>query len=206
VAAAQRITDGVEAASETHRATEGRPAVTESLTRQGRKQWKAELDCHGVIRAEWAEKFATGAICISWDRYATCLDEFDRSDLWSSELRLIWDAAYALAEVGTPVNAVTIAEQMTSDGTLDVLPGGVHYLLELLDQIEDAHDPFHFEEWLRIIARQASLRRFMDGAHDILKAAETYRDLESMPSGPKWTRSRPVIRKPYSRPFPRSTS
>lgn len=157
--------------------------MKESYTRQGRKQWQIDLDSRGIIRSDWAEKFATGAICSSWNKYFPHIEEFDwRADFVSRELGLIWAAAFELSDEGLPVDMVSISQKMSENETLGDLPDGMQFLIELMDQTEDFADATHFSEWLKIISRQASLRRFLEGTKSVLNAADRNHDLESMRS------------------------
>lgn len=152
-----------------------------AFTRQGREQWQADLDSKGRMTAVWAEKFATGTLLSNADQYSAHVGEFDwKRDISSHELRLIWAAWAQITAEGNPVNAVSIADTMTSNGTLDELPDGMQYLLELLDQTESAANPAHFVDWLSIIVKTAAMGRFLSGLKSVTAAATHYEDLASM--------------------------
>ncbi|MGH7238534.1 MAG: replicative DNA helicase, partial [Candidatus Saccharimonadales bacterium] len=92
-------------------------------------------------------------------------------DFFDPRHRLIYEAAAKLYEKRSPVDVLTLADQLKNSGNLERI-GGAGYLTELTNFVPTAT---HVEEYADIVTGKATRRRMIATSHDIasLSADET---------------------------------
>jgi replicative DNA helicase len=114
-----------------------------------------------------AEEALIGAILINPDAY----DEVDQvlkgEDFYIHRHRFIWEAITRLRERHTPVDFLTLNEELDMAGKLDEI-GGPTYLTQLINQVPTS---LHAEAYARIIRQAAVRRRILEIASQMAKLA-----------------------------------
>ncbi len=84
-----------------------------------------------------AEQSVIGGLLLDNKKFDDVLEIIGSADFYNVDHKHIFDAMTSLANSNTPVDVITVAEQMSESGTLDVI-GGVSYLVEIAQNTPSA--------------------------------------------------------------------
>lgn len=104
-----------------------------------------------------AERAVLGSAMISATALDELLDTVTAADFYRPAHETIWHAVTALATRGEPVDPITLADQLTTDGTL-TQAGGQVYLHELIQGVPTAANASHYADIIRDRATRRRLR------------------------------------------------
>jgi replicative DNA helicase len=110
-----------------------------------------------------AEASLLGAILIDPDAIVKVADHIGSEDFFDTKHMRIFQAVTQLYEKRSPIDVLTLADQLKNNGYLDLV-GGPTYLTELTNFVPTAA---HAEQYANIIAGKAVRRRMMAAAQDI---------------------------------------
>jgi replicative DNA helicase len=110
-----------------------------------------------------AEASLLGAILIDSDALVKIADLIAPQDYFDDKHRYIYDAVLKLYDKHSPIDVLTLADQLKKDGFLDLI-GGPSYLTELTNYVPTAS---HVEEYAEIVAQKALRRRLISAAENI---------------------------------------
>ncbi len=110
-----------------------------------------------------AEASLLGAILIDPDAIVKIADHIIAEDFFDAKHLRIYEAVTQLYEKRSPIDVLTLADQLKNNGYLDLV-GGPSYLTELTNFVPTAA---HAEQYADIIAGKAVRRRMMAAAQDI---------------------------------------
>jgi replicative DNA helicase len=110
-----------------------------------------------------AEASLLGAILIDTDAIVKIADQISAEDFFDVKHQRIYEAITALYEKRSPIDVLTLADQLKNNGYLDLI-GGPTYLTELTNFVPTAA---HAEQYADIVAQKAVRRRMMSAAQDI---------------------------------------
>jgi replicative DNA helicase len=110
-----------------------------------------------------AEASLLGAILIDPDAIVKIADHIGSADFFDTKHMRIFEAVTQLYEKRSPIDVLTLADQLKNNGYLDLV-GGPTYLTELTNFVPTAA---HAEQYADIIAGKAVRRRMMAAAQDI---------------------------------------
>jgi replicative DNA helicase len=111
-----------------------------------------------------AERSVLGAILIQNDAYNLAAELVHPEDFYRDAHRRIFDKIIALSERGTPVDFVTLKEELARAGELDAV-GGPAYIASLVDGVPRATN---VEYYAKIVKEKAVLRKLIGAANTIL--------------------------------------
>jgi replicative DNA helicase len=111
-----------------------------------------------------AEASLLGAILIDSDAIVKVADTVTHDDFYEDRHRRIYEAAHTLYEKRSPIDVLTLADQLKATGFLDMV-GGAAYLTELTNFVPTAA---HAEQYAEIIAQKAIRRRLIKASQDIV--------------------------------------
>lgn len=109
-----------------------------------------------------AESSLLGAILIDTDAIVRVADIVNVEDFYDERHQRIYEAIKKLYEKHSPIDVLTLSDQLKSSGFLDIV-GGSSYLTELTNYVPTAA---HVEEYGNIVAQKAIRRR-------LIKASQT---------------------------------
>jgi replicative DNA helicase len=104
-----------------------------------------------------AEASLLGAIMIDSDAVVKIADIVSSSDFYDPRHQRIYEAITQLYEKHSPIDVLTLADQLKSTGFIDFV-GGAAYLTELTNFVPTAA---HVEQYARIVAEKAMRRRLI---------------------------------------------
>jgi len=105
-------------------------------------------------QAQELEDSVLGALMIEKDAYGTVADLLRPEVFYKDQNRMVYEAIRELASQDQPIDMLSVAEKMKSQGTLDKA-GGAIYLAELTRRVAStAHLRYHAE----IVAKKATAR------------------------------------------------
>ncbi len=114
-----------------------------------------------------AEEAVLGAILINPDAYYDVAEFLKASDFYIHRHRWIWEAFVQLHESRTPIDFLTVTEQLDQQGKLaDV--GGPAYLTSLINNVPSS---LHATAYARIVEQAAVRRNMLEAANQIAKLA-----------------------------------
>ena len=122
------------------------------------KQKEAIIPPHNLE----AESSLLGAILIDADAIVRVADIVSVDDFYDERHQRIFEAIMKLYEKHSPIDVLTLSDQLKSSGFLDIV-GGATYLTELTNYVPTAA---HVEEYANIVAQKAIRRR-------LIKASQT---------------------------------
>lgn len=122
------------------------------------KQKEAIIPPHNLE----AESSLLGAILIDADAIVRVADIVSVDDFYDERHQRIYEAIKKLYEKHSPIDVLTLSDQLKSSGFLDII-GGATYLTELTNYVPTAA---HVEEYANIVAQKAIRRR-------LIKASQT---------------------------------
>src|SRR5687767_9907413 len=98
-----------------------------------------------------AEASLLGALLIDSDAIVKIADTVNADDFYEERHRHIYEAVKKLYDHHSPVDVLTLSDQLRSDGTLDIA-GGPSYLTELTNFVPTAA---HVEHYAEIVSSKA---------------------------------------------------
>lgn len=110
-----------------------------------------------------AEASLLGAILIDSDALYKVSDIITAQDFYEERHRYIYEAIEALSERHSPIDVLTLSDQLKATGFLEVV-GGASYLTELTNFVPTAA---HAEQYAMIVAQKALRRRLIKASQDI---------------------------------------
>lgn len=110
-----------------------------------------------------AEASLLGAILIDSDAVVKIADIISAEDFYDPRHARIYEAASTLYERHSPIDVLTLSDQLKNSGLLDTI-GGAAYLTELTNYVPTAA---HVEQYAEIVAQKALRRRLIKAAQDI---------------------------------------
>lgn len=110
-----------------------------------------------------AEASLLGAILIDADALIKIADRVDADDFYEERHRYIYEAIVQLYDRHSPIDVLTLANQLKASGTIDAVGGG-SYITELTNFVPTAS---HVEQYADIVAQKALRRRLIKAAQDI---------------------------------------
>ena len=114
-----------------------------------------------------AEEAVIGAILINPDSYYNVAQFLQAEDFYIHRTRFIWEAITRLYQHRTPVDFLTLTEEVDRAGQLAEV-GGPAYLTELINQVPSS---LHAEAYAQIIEQAAVRRRMLEAAGQMAKLA-----------------------------------
>lgn len=110
-----------------------------------------------------AEASLLGAILIDADAIVKIADSISEQDFYDQRHARIYEALLALYERRSPIDVLTLADQLKGTGFLDMV-GGPAYLTELTNYVPTAS---HVEQYAEIVAQKALRRRLIAASQDV---------------------------------------
>jgi len=111
-----------------------------------------------------AEASLLGAILIDPDALVKIADMISAQDFFDARHQRIYEAITALYEKRSPIDVLTLADQLKGGGFLDAI-GGPSYLTELTNYVPTAA---HAEQYADIVAQKAVRRRLITASQEIV--------------------------------------
>lgn len=111
-----------------------------------------------------AEASLLGAILIDSDAIVKIADNIAAPDFFDQRHMRIYEAITKLYEKRSPIDVLTLSDQLKSDGYLDLI-GGPGYLTELTNYVPTAS---HAEQYAEIVAQKSLRRRLIKASQDIV--------------------------------------
>jgi replicative DNA helicase len=111
-----------------------------------------------------AEASLLGAILIDSDAIVKIADTIDADDFYDERHRRIYEAIVHLYEKHSPIDVLTLSDQLRGVGFLDIV-GGPAYLTELTNFVPTAA---HAEQYAEIVSQKALRRRLIKASQDIV--------------------------------------
>lgn len=110
-----------------------------------------------------AETSLLGAILIDSDAIVKIADLISADDFYDQKNGHIYDAIKQLYEKHSPIDVLTVTDQLRSSGNLDAV-GGAAYLTELTNYVPTAA---HVEQYASLVSQKALRRRLIKASQDI---------------------------------------
>ncbi len=110
-----------------------------------------------------AESSLLGSLIIDSDGFVKIADLIQPDDFFNDQHRIIFTAMRGLHDKHSPIDLLTLSEQLKNSGKLDVV-GGASYLTELTNYVPTAA---HLEQYAQIVADKAIRRRLIGASADI---------------------------------------
>lgn len=110
-----------------------------------------------------AEASLLGAILIDTDAIVKIADHISDEDFYDKRHARIYEAMRVLYEKRSPIDVLTLADQLKGNGFLDMI-GGPTYLTELTNFVPTAA---HVEQYADIVAQKALRRRLITASADM---------------------------------------
>lgn len=110
-----------------------------------------------------AESGLLGSLIIDSDGFVKIADMLIAEDFFNEQHRLIFTAMRALHDKHTPIDILTLSEQLKGAGNLETI-GGATYLTELTNYVPTAA---HLEQYAEIVADKSIRRRLISASADI---------------------------------------
>lgn len=111
-----------------------------------------------------AEASLLGAILIDAEAVVKIADTVSPADFYDERHRRIYEAILQLYEKHSPIDVLTLANQLKATGFLDMV-GGAAYLTELTNFVPTAA---HVEQYAEIVSQKALRRRLIKASQDIV--------------------------------------
>lgn len=111
-----------------------------------------------------AEASLLGALLIDSDAIVKIADVMDSHDFYDERHGRIYEAIEQLYEKHSPIDVLTLSDQLKGTGFLDVV-GGAAYLTELTNFVPTAA---HVEQYAEIVSQKALRRRLIKASQDIV--------------------------------------
>src|SRR6266542_1037940 len=112
-----------------------------------------------------AEASLLGAILIDADALVKIADAITGDDFYDQRHRRIYEATVQLYERRSPIDVLTLADQLKNSHNLDLV-GGAAYLTELTNFVPTAA---HVEQYASIVAQKALRRRLIRASKQLVE-------------------------------------
>jgi len=112
-----------------------------------------------------AEASLLGAILIDADALVKIADSITPDDFYDQRHRRIYEATVQLYERRSPIDVLTLADQLKNNNNLDLV-GGASYLTELTNFVPTAA---HVEQYADIVAQKALRRRLIKASKQLVE-------------------------------------
>jgi replicative DNA helicase len=110
-----------------------------------------------------AEASLLGAVLIDPDAIVKIADNINSGDFYETKHARIYEAITQLYDQHSPIDVLTLADRLKSNGFLDTV-GGAAYLTELTNYVPTAA---HVDQYADIVAQKALRRRLIKAAQEI---------------------------------------
>ncbi len=110
-----------------------------------------------------AEASLLGAIMIDADALIKIADSVSADDFFDPKHRRIYEAIVELYDKRSPIDVLTLADQLKANGSLELI-GGAPYLTELTNYVPTAS---HVDQYAEIVAQKSLRRRLIQASQDI---------------------------------------
>jgi replicative DNA helicase len=120
-----------------------------------------------VPQSREAEEAVIGAIMINPEAYYDVAEFLQGNDFYIHRHRWIWDAFVRLHESRTPIDILTITEELNQQGQLAEV-GGPAYLTSLINNVPSS---LHATAYGRLVEQSAVRRNMLEAANKIAKLA-----------------------------------
>lgn len=110
-----------------------------------------------------AEASLLGSLIIDSDSFVKIADQISAEDFYNAQHRLIFTAMRSLHDKRSPIDILTLSEQLKSSGELERI-GGASYLTELTNFVPTAA---HMEQYAEIVADKSVRRRLIKASQAI---------------------------------------
>jgi len=114
-----------------------------------------------------AEEAAVGSVFINPDSYYDVASFLKSEDFYIHRLRWVWDAFNHLHETRTPIDLLTVSEELTRKSQIAEI-GGPAYLTSLVNQVPTS---LHIEAYGRIIEAHSLRRGLLKAASNVATLA-----------------------------------
>ena len=114
-----------------------------------------------------AEASLLGAILIDGDAVVKVADKIFPNDFFDTKHKQIYQAIVELYEKRSPIDVLTLSEQLKNNGYLDLI-GGPSFLTELTNFVPTAA---HAEQYADIVTQKSIRRRMMVAANQIAQTS-----------------------------------
>jgi replicative DNA helicase len=104
-----------------------------------------------------------GSLLIDGDSFIKIADQIRAEDFFDDKHRMIFMAMRSLYDKRSPIDILTMSEQLKNDSRLDII-GGASFLTELTNTVPTAA---HLEQYAEIVAEKAIRRRLISASQDI---------------------------------------
>jgi replicative DNA helicase len=110
-----------------------------------------------------AEASLLGSILIDSDAIVRVADSIEVDDFYEERHQRIYEAIKKLYEKHSPIDVLTLSDQLKNDGMLTVV-GGATYLTELTNYVPTAA---HVEQYAEIVSQKAIRRRLIKASQEM---------------------------------------
>jgi replicative DNA helicase len=111
-----------------------------------------------------AEASLLGAVLIDSDAIVKIADTLNPADFYDERHQRIFEAVHQLYEKHSPIDVLTLSDQLKGAGLLDMV-GGSAYLTELTNFVPTAA---HVEQYAEIVSQKSLRRRLIKASQDIV--------------------------------------
>lgn len=119
-----------------------------------------------------AEQCVLGCAFIDQDASFGVMSSLKESDFYSETHKIIFESMYKLFSSNTPIDFVTVTENLEKTGNLDSV-GGVDYLTTLTNVVPSASN---YEHYIEIVKNDSVLRQLISAGQDIIN--KSYGDVD----------------------------
>lgn len=130
----------------------------------------------GPPHSRESEEAVLGSILINPDIYNDLAQFLRADDFYIHRFRWIWESFTRLKEAGTPVDTLTVSEDLDRQGRLSEV-GGAAYLTALFNQVPTTLNAVHYG---RIVKTASARRKMLTAANSF--ATDAYNEGESVPA------------------------
>lgn len=121
-----------------------------------------------------AEQAVIGGLLSDNKKFDDVIELIGAEDFYNVDHKHIFSAMMNLANNNKPVDVITLSEQMSEDGTLDII-GGVVYLIEIFNNTPSAAN---IMSYARIIADRSMERKISEAGQRIYELGEADGDVD----------------------------
>lgn len=108
-----------------------------------------------------------GSLLIDGEAFLKISDQLQAEDFFDKRHSLIFKAMRVLHDRRSPIDVLTLSEQLKGESNLDII-GGASYLTELTNTVPTAA---HIEQYAEIVADKAIRRRLIGASQDIVNVS-----------------------------------
>jgi replicative DNA helicase len=127
----------------------------------------------GIPHSREAEEAVIGAVLINPETYYDVAQFLQSEDFYIHRLRWVWDAFTRLHEQRTPIDMLTVTEELDRMGQLGEI-GGPAFLTALVNQVPSS---LHTEAYGRVVEAHSLRRKMINAANQVASLAYTEENL-----------------------------